>query len=138
MLAGLPQPHTLGIDSAPTSVIAVGDGPPVPLLHGSIECGGATSAPCSQNSRSTTVSSCPTFPGGASRRPSAALTSRASAAGLRVSPNTRSPTLETEPLTDTELARIDVLPRCSRAATTAWFPWQSGSLPPTGTAGPFT
>jgi 2-hydroxymuconate-semialdehyde hydrolase len=45
MLAGLPQPRTLEIAGVSTSVIEVGEGPPLLLLHGGIECGGAMWAP---------------------------------------------------------------------------------------------
>ena len=46
MLAGLPVTHrTLDIDGIATSVLEGGDGPPLVLLHGGIECGGAMWAP---------------------------------------------------------------------------------------------
>jgi 2-hydroxymuconate-semialdehyde hydrolase len=46
MLAGLPvTTRTLEIHGVPTSVIEGGDGPPLVLLHGGIECGGAMWAP---------------------------------------------------------------------------------------------
>ena len=46
MLAGLPvTARTLDIDGIATSVLEGGDGPPLVLLHGGIECGGAMWAP---------------------------------------------------------------------------------------------
>jgi pimeloyl-ACP methyl ester carboxylesterase len=46
MLAGLPVTNrTLHIDGIATSVLEGGDGPPLVLLHGGIECGGAMWAP---------------------------------------------------------------------------------------------
>ena len=46
MLAGLPATtRTLDIDGVSTAVIEAGDGPPLLLLHGGIECGGAMWAP---------------------------------------------------------------------------------------------
>lgn len=46
MLAGLPtSTRTLELDGVPTALIEAGDGPPLLLLHGGIECGGAMWAP---------------------------------------------------------------------------------------------
>ena len=46
MLAGLPVTNrTLHIDGIATSILEGGDGPPLVLLHGGIECGGAMWAP---------------------------------------------------------------------------------------------
>lgn len=46
MLEGLAATtRTLDIAGLPTAVIEAGDGPPLLLLHGAIECGGATWAP---------------------------------------------------------------------------------------------
>jgi 2-hydroxymuconate-semialdehyde hydrolase len=45
MLAGLPRPRTVDVAGTSTAVIEVGDGPPLLLLHGAIECGGAMWAP---------------------------------------------------------------------------------------------
>lgn len=46
MLAGLPATtQTLDIDGVATAVIEAGDGPPLLLLHGGIECGAAMWAP---------------------------------------------------------------------------------------------
>ena len=46
MLAGLPiSTRTLDLDGVSTAVIEAGDGPPLLLLHGGIECGGAMWAP---------------------------------------------------------------------------------------------
>jgi 2-hydroxymuconate-semialdehyde hydrolase len=46
MLAGIPvTTRTLDVGDAPTAVIEAGAGPPLLLLHGGIECGGAMWAP---------------------------------------------------------------------------------------------
>lgn len=45
MLAGLPAAEILDLDGTATSVYELGDGPPLLLLHGGIECGGAMWAP---------------------------------------------------------------------------------------------
>ncbi len=46
MLEGLPATtRTLDIDGVSTAIIEAGDGPPLLLLHGGIECGGAMWAP---------------------------------------------------------------------------------------------
>jgi 2-hydroxymuconate-semialdehyde hydrolase len=46
MLAGVPATaRTLHVDGTATAVIEAGDGPPLLLLHGGIECGGAMWAP---------------------------------------------------------------------------------------------
>jgi pimeloyl-ACP methyl ester carboxylesterase len=46
MLAGLPiTERVLGVGGVETTVLEAGDGPPVVLLHGGIECGGAYWAP---------------------------------------------------------------------------------------------
>jgi len=46
MLAGLPAAtRTVDVDGVSTSVIEAGDGPPLLLLHGGIECGGPMWAP---------------------------------------------------------------------------------------------
>ena len=46
MLAGVPATtRTLDIDGVSTALIEAGDGPPLLLLHGGIECGGAMWAP---------------------------------------------------------------------------------------------
>jgi 2-hydroxymuconate-semialdehyde hydrolase len=46
MLAGVPAAaRTLHVDGTATAVIEAGDGPPLLLLHGGIECGGAMWAP---------------------------------------------------------------------------------------------
>jgi 2-hydroxymuconate-semialdehyde hydrolase len=45
MLAGLPPTRTLEVAGVSTAVIEAGDGPPLLLLHGGIECGGAMWAP---------------------------------------------------------------------------------------------
>jgi 2-hydroxymuconate-semialdehyde hydrolase len=46
MLAGVPATaRTIGVDGVATAVIEAGDGPPLLLLHGGIECGGAMWAP---------------------------------------------------------------------------------------------
>lgn len=46
MLAGLPATiRTLNVGGVSTAVIEAGDGPPLLLLHGGIECGGAMWAP---------------------------------------------------------------------------------------------
>jgi 2-hydroxymuconate-semialdehyde hydrolase len=46
MLAGLPvTARVLDLDGIETSVLEAGDGPPLVLLHGGIECGGAYWAP---------------------------------------------------------------------------------------------
>jgi 2-hydroxymuconate-semialdehyde hydrolase len=46
MLAGLAStPRTLNVDGISTAVNVFGDGPPLLLLHGGIECGGAMWAP---------------------------------------------------------------------------------------------
>jgi 2-hydroxymuconate-semialdehyde hydrolase len=46
MLAGLPTTtRTLDVDGVSTAVVEAGDGPPLLLLHGGIECGGAMWAP---------------------------------------------------------------------------------------------
>jgi pimeloyl-ACP methyl ester carboxylesterase len=46
MLAGLPvTARVLDVDGIETSILEAGDGPPLVLLHGGIECGGACWAP---------------------------------------------------------------------------------------------
>ena len=46
MLAGVEATtRVLDIDGIATAVVEIGDGPPVMLLHGGIECGGAMWAP---------------------------------------------------------------------------------------------
>ena len=46
MLAGLPvTAHVVDVDGVETSILEAGDGPPLVLLHGGIECGGAYWAP---------------------------------------------------------------------------------------------
>ena len=46
MLAGLPlHERRLELDGTSTTVLEGGDGPPLVLLHGGIECGGAVWAP---------------------------------------------------------------------------------------------
>ena len=46
MLAGVPATaRTIDIDDTATAIIEAGDGPPLLLLHGGIECGGAMWAP---------------------------------------------------------------------------------------------
>lgn len=46
MLAGVPaMARTIRVDGVATAVIEAGDGPPLLLLHGGIECGGAMWAP---------------------------------------------------------------------------------------------
>jgi pimeloyl-ACP methyl ester carboxylesterase len=46
MLAGLPvTARVLDVDGIETSILEAGDGPPLVLLHGGIECGGAYWAP---------------------------------------------------------------------------------------------
>jgi 2-hydroxymuconate-semialdehyde hydrolase len=45
MLAGLPPSRMIDVAGVPTAVVEAGDGPPLLLLHGGIECGGAMWAP---------------------------------------------------------------------------------------------
>jgi pimeloyl-ACP methyl ester carboxylesterase len=45
MLAGLPPSRTVDVAGVSTAVVEAGDGPPLLLLHGGIECGGAMWAP---------------------------------------------------------------------------------------------
>lgn len=45
MLRGLPPTKTLAVGGTSTAVLEVGDGPPLILLHGGIECGGPMWAP---------------------------------------------------------------------------------------------
>ncbi len=45
MLAGLPPSRMVDVAGVPTAVVEAGDGPPLLLLHGGIECGGAMWAP---------------------------------------------------------------------------------------------
>ena len=82
MLAGVPATaRTIDIDDTATAIIEGGDGPPLLLLHGGIECGGAVWTPVLTGSPSTTRWSSPTSQASASRHPSPISTSTRSGAG---------------------------------------------------------
>ena len=84
MLAGLPvDERRLDLAGASTAVLEGGDGPPLVLLHGGIECGGAIWAPVSPGSPSATGSSSPTCPAWASPSRSTGSTPRRSRPGSR-------------------------------------------------------
>ena len=89
MLAGLPAAtQTVDVDGVSTSVIEAGDGPPLLLLHGGIECGGPMWAPVLTRSHGTTGSWRPTSPGSVSPLRSPFSMSTPSAAGSRALPST--------------------------------------------------
>ena len=75
MLAGLPiTERVLDVDGIATTVLEAGDGPPLLLLHGGIECGGAYWAPVISRLAETTASSSPTSPVSGSPHPSTGST----------------------------------------------------------------
>ena len=82
MLAGLPiTERVLDVDGVETTVLEAGDGPPLLLLHGGIECGGAYWAPVITRLAERIGWSCPTCPASASPHPSTASTTTRSRPG---------------------------------------------------------